>query len=160
MSILNVIKEIRGANKRPDNQAILDRMNKTSATNVNRNHIDKQMNDDIDNNTTDGQIETQTIHRNFPKKNDDNDKKSTDQFSREPSINEDINTPTGLQTKRSNCNMMLEHNITTLKTGSITMKNFMMQEIFNISQKIEKIEQTDFRNEAKHSRDENNSKMK
>ena len=43
MSILNVIKEIRGANKRPDNQAILDRMNKTSATNVNRNHIDKEM---------------------------------------------------------------------------------------------------------------------
>ena len=56
--------------------------------------------------------------------------------------------------------MMLEHNITTLKTGSITMKNFMMQEIFNISQKMEKIEHTDFRNEAKHSRDENNSKMK
>ena len=55
---------------------------------------------------------------------------------------------------------MLEHNIPTLKAGSITMKNFMMQEIFNISQKIENIEQTDFRNEAKHLRDENNSKMK
>ena len=76
-----------------------------------------------------------------------------------PSINEDINPPTGLQTKRSNCNM-LEHNIPTLKAGSITMKNFMMQEIFNISQNIENIEQTDFRNEAKHLRDENNSKMK
>ena len=55
---------------------------------------------------------------------------------------------------------MLEHNMTTLKAGSITMKNFMMQEIFNISQKIENIEQTDFRNEAKHIRHENNSKMK
>ena len=43
ISILNVIKETRAAIKRPDNQAILDRMNKTSATNVNRNHIDKEM---------------------------------------------------------------------------------------------------------------------
>ena len=79
-------------------------------------------------------------HRQFTEtyqKNDDNDKKCTDQFSREPSINEGINPPTGLQTKRSNCNM-LEHNIPTLKAGSITMKNFMMQEIFNISQKNKK----------------------
>ena len=75
--ILNVIKEIRAASKRPDNQAILDHINKTSATNMDRNHIDEiissmlekqliygksskkgmsyyimeQMNDDIDNNT-------------------------------------------------------------------------------------------------------------
>ena len=43
MSILNDIKEIRTVNKRLDNQAILDRMNKKSATNVNRNHIGKEM---------------------------------------------------------------------------------------------------------------------
>ena len=75
--ILNVINEIRAASKRPDNQAILDHINKTSATNMDRNHIDEiissmlekhliygklskkgmsyyimeQMNDDIDNNT-------------------------------------------------------------------------------------------------------------
>ena len=39
--ILNVIKEIRAASKRLDNQAILDHINKTSATNMDRNHIDK-----------------------------------------------------------------------------------------------------------------------
>ena len=76
--ILNVIKEIRAASKRLDNQAILDHINKTSATNMDRNHIDKiissmserqliydqpskkgmsnyimkQMNDDINNNNT------------------------------------------------------------------------------------------------------------
>ena len=43
MSILNVIKEIRTVNKRLDNHAILDRINKTSATNVNRNHIGKEI---------------------------------------------------------------------------------------------------------------------
>ena len=74
--ILNVIKEIRAASKRLDTQAILDHIKKTSATNLDRNHIDaiissmlekqliydkpsrkgmcyylmEQMNDDIDNN--------------------------------------------------------------------------------------------------------------
>ena len=38
--ILNVVKEVRAANKRPDNQAIQDHINKTSATNMDRNHID------------------------------------------------------------------------------------------------------------------------
>ena len=75
--ILNVIKEIRAASKRLDTQAILDHIKKTSATNLDRNHIDaiissmlekqliydkpsrkglcyylmEQMNADIDNNT-------------------------------------------------------------------------------------------------------------
>ena len=39
--ILNVIKEIRAASKRPDNQAILDHKNKASITNMDGNHIDK-----------------------------------------------------------------------------------------------------------------------
>ena len=38
--ILNVVKEVRAANKRPHNQAILDHINKTSATNMDHNHID------------------------------------------------------------------------------------------------------------------------
>ena len=75
--IFNVIKEIRAASKQPDNQAVLDHINKTSATNTDRNHIDEvitsmlekqlrydkpskkgtsyyimeRMNDDLDNNT-------------------------------------------------------------------------------------------------------------
>ena len=74
---LNVIKEISAASERPDNQAILDHINET-ATNINGNHIDEiksfmlekqliygipskkgtsnyimeQMNDNIDDNTT------------------------------------------------------------------------------------------------------------
>ena len=39
--ILNVIKEIRAPSKRPDNQAIMDHINKMSATNMDRNHIDE-----------------------------------------------------------------------------------------------------------------------
>ena len=39
--ILNVIKEIRAGTTRPDNQAILDHINKTSRTNMDHNHIDK-----------------------------------------------------------------------------------------------------------------------
>ena len=39
--ILNVVKEIRAASKRPDNQAMLNHINKTSATNMDRNHIDQ-----------------------------------------------------------------------------------------------------------------------
>ena len=50
-----------------------------------------------------------------------NDEKSTEQCFREPVINEDINTPTDLQNKRSNYNI-LEDNITTLKTEMIVMK--------------------------------------
>ena len=39
--ILNVTKVIRAASKRPNNQAILDQINKASATNLDRNHIGK-----------------------------------------------------------------------------------------------------------------------
>ena len=39
--ILNVIKEIRAPSKRPTNQAIMDHINKTSATNMDRNQIDE-----------------------------------------------------------------------------------------------------------------------
>ena len=39
--LLNVIKEIRAASERPDNQAILDDINETSAANINGNHIDE-----------------------------------------------------------------------------------------------------------------------
>ena len=39
--ILNVIKEIRAASKWPDNQALMGHINKTSATNMDRNHIDE-----------------------------------------------------------------------------------------------------------------------
>ena len=39
--IVNVIKEIRAASKRLDNQAILDHTNKTSATNMDLSHIDE-----------------------------------------------------------------------------------------------------------------------
>ena len=35
------MKEIRAGTKRPDNQAILDHINKTSRTNMDHNHIDK-----------------------------------------------------------------------------------------------------------------------
>ena len=38
------------------------------------------------------------------------------------------------------------------------MKNFMMQEIFNITQRIKNVEQTNWRDEVKHLREENNSK--
>ena len=86
-----------------------------------------------------------------------NDEKSTEQCSREPVINEDINTPTDLQNKRSNYNI-LEDNITTLKADVMVMKKFMMSEIFNIIQRINIIEQTNCRHEAKHLREENNSK--
>ena len=53
---------------------------------------------------------------------------------------------------------MLEDNITTLKADMIAMKNFVMQEIFNITQRIKNIEQTNCRDEVKHLREENNSK--
>ena len=43
-----------------------------------------------------------------------------------------------LQNKRSNHNT-LEDNITTLKADMIVMKNFMMQEIINITQRIKNV---------------------
>ena len=39
----------------------------------------------------------------------------------------------------------------------IAMKNLMMQEIFNITQRIKKVEKTNCRDEAKHLRKERNS---
>ena len=86
-----------------------------------------------------------------------NDEKSTEQCPREPVTNEDINTSTGLQNKRSNYNI-LQDNITTLKADVMVMKNFMMQGIFNITQRIKNIEQTNCRDQVKHLREENNSK--
>ena len=43
-----------------------------------------------------------------------------------------------LQNKRSNYNT-LEDNITTLKADMIVMKNFMMQEIINVTQRIKNV---------------------
>ena len=39
--VLNVIKEISAASKWSDNKAILDHINKMSAKNMDRNHIDE-----------------------------------------------------------------------------------------------------------------------
>ena len=89
--IVNVIKEIRAASKRLDNQAILDHTNKTSATNMDLSHIDErissmlakqliydklskkgmsyyimeQMNDDINNNINNTN-DDQRLHRKLP----------------------------------------------------------------------------------------------
>ena len=118
------------------------------------------MKEDIENNTNntnDDQITNIDNSQELNINNDDNNEKSTEQCSREPAINEYINTPTGLQNKRSNYNM-LENNVTTLKADMIAMKNIMMQEIFNITQRIKNIEQTNCRDEVKHLREENNSK--
>ena len=118
------------------------------------------MKEDIENNTNntnDDQITNIDNSQELNINNDDNNEKSTEQCSREPAINEYINTPTGLQNKRSNYNM-LENNVTTLKADMIAMKNIMMQEIFNITQRIKNIEQTNCRDEVKHLREENNLK--
>ena len=40
----------------------------------------------------------------------------------------------------------------------ISMKNFMMQEIFNITQRIKNVDQANYRDEVKHVKEENNSK--
>ena len=40
----------------------------------------------------------------------------------------------------------------------ISMKNFMMQEIFNITQRIKNVDQANCRDEVKHVREDNNSK--
>ena len=118
------------------------------------------MKEDIENNTNntnDDQIINIDNSQELNINNKDSNEKSTEQCSREPAINEDINIPTGLQNKRSNYNM-LENNVTTLKAEMIAMKNVMMQEIFNITQRIKNIEQTNCRDEVKHLREENNSK--
>ena len=86
----------------------------------------EQMNKYIDNNynnTNDDQIRNTDNSEELTINTSDNDEKSTEQYSRESVINEDINTPTGLQNKRSNYNI-LEVNITTLKADIIAMKNF------------------------------------
>ena len=118
------------------------------------------MKEDIENNTNntnDDQIINIDNSQELNINNKDNNEKSTEQCSREPAINEDISTPAGLQNKRSNYNT-LENNVTTLKAEMIAMKNVMMQEIFNITQRIKNIEQTNCRDEVKHLREENNSK--
>ena len=84
------------------------------------------MNNYIDNNynnTNDDQIRNTDNSEELTINTSDNDEKSREQYSREPVINEDINTPTGLQNKRSNYNIP-EVNITTLKADIIAMKNF------------------------------------
>ena len=53
---------------------------------------------------------------------------------------------------------MLEDNITASKADMIAMKNFLMQEFFNITQRIKNIEHMNCRDEVKHFREENNSK--
>ena len=40
----------------------------------------------------------------------------------------------------------------------IAMKNFMMKEVFNITQRINSVEQTNCRGKVKHLREENHSK--
>ena len=61
---------------------------------------------------------------------------------------EDIDTLTDLQNKSSNYNV-LEYNITTIKADMIPMKNFMMQDIFKITQRIKKVEKMNCRVEVK-----------
>ena len=61
---------------------------------------------------------------------------------------EDIDTLTDLQNKSSNYNV-LEYNITTFKVDMITLKNFMMQDIFKITQRIKKVEKMNCRVEVK-----------
>ena len=118
----------------------------------------EQLNNDIDSNTDNHDQFKNIDNSQEPTINtSDNDEKSTERCSREPAINEDINTPSSLQNKRNNYNI-LEDNIITLKADMITMKNFMMQEIFNITQRITNLEQTNCKDEVKHLREENNSK--
>ena len=60
------------------------------------------MNEDIDrnaNNSNDNRITNINNSQKLTINNDDNDDKSTEQCSRKPAINEDINTPAGLQKK-------------------------------------------------------------
>ena len=60
------------------------------------------MNENIDsnaNNTNDNQITNIDNSHKLTINNNDNDDRSTEQCSRKPAINEDINTPAGLQKK-------------------------------------------------------------
>ena len=94
----------------------------------------EQMNDDIDNNTNninDNQITNIDSSQELTLNTLDKDEKSTEQCCREPAIN-DITTPAGLQNKRSKYNILAD-NIITLKTDMIAMKNFLIEEIFNIT---------------------------
>ena len=71
----------------------------------------EQINDDIDNNTNntnDDQITNIDNVKELTINNTENDEKSTEQCSHEPAINEDINTPTGHQNKRSDNNILEE----------------------------------------------------
>ena len=102
------------------------------------------MNDDIDNstnNTSDDQTTNIDSSQELNINTSENDEKFTEKCSCEPAINKDINTPIGLQNKRSNYNI-LEDSITTLKADMIAMKNFLMQEIFNIVQRIKNVLET------------------
>ena len=184
--ILNVIKEISEASKQTDDQAILDHINKTSATNMDCNHIDEiissmlekqviydkpskkgtsyyiveQTNDDIGhntNNTNDYQITNIGNSQELTINTSDKDEKFTEQCFCEPAINEDITTSTDPQDKGSH-NNILEDNITTLKTNMTAMKNFMRKEVFNITQKIKSVQQANCRDKVKHLREENHSK--
>ena len=105
-----------------EKQLIYDNSSKKGTS----HYIMEQMNKYIDNNynnTNDYQIRNTDNSEELTINTSDNDEKSTEQYSRESVINEDINTPTGLQNKRSNYNI-LEVNITTLKADVIAMKNF------------------------------------
>ena len=102
----------------------------------------KQMNGDIDNNTNntnDIQITNTDNSQKLTINTSKNDENPTEQCSHELAINKDINIPVGLQNKRRKYNT-IEDNITSLKPDTIAMKNFMMQEIFNITQRIKKVE--------------------
>ena len=95
----------------------------------------KQINDAIDNNTNnaiDDQIKNIYNSQEITINTSENVEKSTEKCSHEPAINEDVNTPLGLQNKRSNYNV-LEDNKTTLKAHMIAKNCFMKQEIFNIT---------------------------
>ena len=85
-------------------------------------YIMEQVNNDTDNNTNNtndyqmGNVyDSQEITINTSEK----DEKSAEQCSREPSIYEDVTTPTGFQNKMSNHNI-LEDQITTLKADLVT----------------------------------------
>ena len=59
----------------------------------------EQLNEDVHNNTnntSDDQITNIDNSHELTLNNNDNDEKSTEQYSRKPAISEDINTPTGL----------------------------------------------------------------
>ena len=90
------------------------------------------INNDIDNNINNTNYD-QIINIDNLQEILQNDEKYTEKCSHEHAINEDINnSPICPQKKSINYNI-LKDNITTLKADMITVKNFMMQEIFNIT---------------------------